>query len=310
MEPYVLGVDSGGTKCLIRAVRPDGTFLAEYSGETSRHHGLEEAEVVRRIERTVDACLAQFGGKREACLAVAAGVSGIDSDEDAAIVDRIYHSLKGFSCPIRCLNDAELTHYAVTGGVGVLVISGTGSIAYGKNAAGESARVGGWVFTIMSDEGSGSYISRQALHYFSRYLDGCVEETELVQLVKKRVGISTRKELMDLCIQLGTPPWTLPRLSIEVDEAAAAGDPYALAILEDAARCTFRLADILVQKLRLYEEAQFKVGVWGSAIVKSQYHFSEFCRLFHEKYDNVSVVKPQKDAADGACRLALEMIGK
>ena len=47
MEPYVLGVDSGGTKCLIRAVRPDGTFLAEYSGETSRHHGLEEAEVLR-----------------------------------------------------------------------------------------------------------------------------------------------------------------------------------------------------------------------------------------------------------------------
>jgi len=304
---YILGVDSGGTKYQVRAMALDGTVLADYVGVPCRHYQIGEEETSRRIEQNMTECLCLFGGKREDCLAIAAGVSGIDSEEDEAILQRIYSHLEGFSCPVRCLNDAEMTHYTVTGGTGVLVIAGTGSIAFGRNSAGESMRVGGWLFTILSDEGSGSYITRKAMFWYSRYMDGVIPETELIRLIKAKLGNLSRKELMLFATDIATPPWTTPSLSIEVNQAAQAGDPYANEILEDAAKCTFSLADAAIEKLRLQEEPELRVGVWGSAIVKSKLHLEHFTRLVKEKYPEAKVLLPQRDAVEGACLMALEM---
>ncbi len=304
---YILGVDSGGTKYQVRAMALDGTVLADYVGVPCRHYQIGEEETSRRIEQNMTDCLNLFGGKREDCLAIAAGVSGIDSEEDEAILQRIYSHLEGFSCPVRCLNDAEMTHYTVTGGTGVLVIAGTGSIAFGRNSAGESMRVGGWLFTILSDEGSGSYITRKAMFWYSRYMDGVIPETELIRLIKAKLGNLSRKELMLFATDIATPPWTTPSLSIEVNQAANNGDPYANEILEDAAKCTFSLADAAIEKLRLQEEPELRVGVWGSAIVKSKLHLEHFTRLVKEKYPEAKVLLPQRDAVEGACLMALEM---
>lgn len=305
---YILGVDSGGTKYQVRAVALDGTVLAEHIGVPCRHYQIGEEETARRIEENMRQCLALFGGKREDCLAIAAGISGIDSEEDEAILYRIYNSIEGFSCPVRCLNDAEMTHYTVTGGTGVLVIAGTGSIAFARNSRGESVRVGGWIFSILSDEGSGSYITRKALFWYSRYLDGVIPQTELIRLIKEKLGDLGRKELMLFATDIATPPWDMPSLSVEVNQAAAAGDPYANEILADAAKCTFSLADAAIEKLRLTEEEELRVGVWGSAIVKSRLHLEHFTRLVHEKYPAAKVILPEKEAVEGACLMALEMV--
>lgn len=128
MKKYILGVDSGGTAFKVRAMSLEGQVLAEYEGIPCRHYQLGEEETIRRINLNMDAILALFDGRREDCLAIAAAVSGIDSPEDEEIVLRIYKALPGFSCPITCLNDGEMTHYAVTGGVGALVIAGTAAL--------------------------------------------------------------------------------------------------------------------------------------------------------------------------------------
>lgn len=305
---YILGVDSGGTKYQLRAVALDGTVLADYIGVPCRHYQIGEEETARRIEQNMTDCLALFGGRREECQAIAAGISGIDSEEDEVILRRIYNDLQGFSCPVRCLNDAEMTHYTVTGGTGVLVIAGTGSIAFGRNSAGESMRVGGWLFSILSDEGSGSHITRKALFWYSRYLDGVIPETELIRLIKEKLGDLGRKELMLFAGDIATPPWDMPSLSVEVNQAALSGDPYAQEILMDAAQCTFSLADAVIDKLHLTQEEELRVGVWGSAIVKSRMHLENFTRLVKEKYPEARVMLPEKEAVDGACAMALEMI--
>ena len=198
-----------------------------------------------------------------------------------------------------------MTHYAVTGGVGALVISGTGSIAFGRNSKGESARVGGWLFTILSDEGSGSYITRKALFHYSRFLDGCVEETPLIGLIRGKLGNLGRKDLMLFATEIATPPWTTPSLSVEVNQAALGGDPYALDILKDAAKCTSTLADEVIRLLHLDEEEELRVGVWGSALVKSKLHLQYFTENVKAKYPAAKIILPEKDACDGACMMAL-----
>ncbi len=307
---YILGVDSGGTKYLVRAMSLEGTVLAELEGEPCRHYQIGEEETLRRIDRNMTAVLAQFGGARSECRAIAAAVSGIDSPEDQAILDDIYGRIPGFDCPIICRNDAEMTHYALTGGVGVLVIAGTGSIAFGRNREGRTARVGGWLFTILSDEGSGSYITRKAMFHYSRYLDGCREKTPLIGMIQEKLGHLGRKDLMLFATQIATPPWTTPSLSIEVNRAAKLGDPYALEILRDASECTFSLADELIAQLHLEQEEDLPVAVWGSALVKSELHLQFFTKKLQTKYPAARIVVPDKDAAEGACLMALDLIRK
>lgn len=302
---YVLGIDSGGTKFLVRACDLDGKTLGEYTGTACNHYYLPEEEVKVRINHHIDACLHTFGGRREDCAYLLCGTTGLDSPDDEVILDRLYGELSGFTCPVKCVNDAEVAHYAATGGVGVLVIAGTGSIAFGRNAAGEEARAGGWFFTLMGDEGSGAYKSKWALHYVSRWFDGVIDETPLIRMTREKLALNTRKDLLELSMKMGTAPWPDPGLSKIVDDAAAEGDPYARSILEDSARWCFEIADAVIQKLGMHKQARFRVGAWGSSIVKSPLHFASFKRLLEEKYDNVDVLIPDCDAATGAVRMAL-----
>lgn len=302
---YVLGIDSGGTKYLVKACDLDGVVVAEHTGEPAAHYRLPRDEVVARIDASIDRCLERFGGRREDCAWLVCGTTGIDADSDRDLVEGIYAGLVGFDCPMRFVNDAEVAHHAVTGGVGAVVIAGTGSVAFGRNAAGESARSGGWPICIFGDEGSGTWVSHQALHHMSLWFDQRVQTSALSEGLAQALGLERREDLMTVCIAIERMTWSDPGLASIVDDAARAGDPYALAILAEAARQTFELVDSVIRRLRLDAEPSFRVGAWGSAIVKSTHYFEAFKARLEARYANVEVLVADVDAATGACRMAL-----
>lgn len=304
---FVLGIDSGGTKYLIRACTPDGTTLGEYVGLPAPHYRFPREEVLRRIDENIDRCLAQFGGDRADCVQIVCGTTGIDSEPDQAIVGGIYAELAGFTCPILCVNDAEIAHYAATGGVGAVVIAGTGSLAFGRNPVGETTRSGGWPICILGDEGSGTWISYMALHHLGKWFDGRVATSPLSEGTRTRLGITERHELMGVCAQIEQLSWRDPGLAAVVDEAAAAGDQYAVDLLREAAGKAFAMATSVVEKIRLDAEPEFTVGVWGSAIVNSRVYFETFSELFAARYAHARVAVAPSDAADGACRMAIRL---
>lgn len=302
---YVLGIDSGGTKYLVRACTPAGDPVSEYLGPPAGHYRFEHEEVLRRVNASIDACLARFGGRRKDCVYLVCGTTGIDSERDQGVVEGIYNGLSGFSCPVLCVNDAQVAQFAVTGGVGAVVISGTGSIAFGCNAKGETARCGGWPPCIFGDEGSGTWVSTRALNHLSLLMDGRVQPSLLSDMLNDALHLEKREDLIGVCIDIEHMCWKNPGLTALVDRAAEQGDAYAVGILREAAGHTFALADAIVQKLGLAAMPRFRVGAWGSAIVKSPLHFRFFKERFEAKYDNVEVLIAQEDAAMGACRMAL-----
>ncbi|QQO08482.1 N-acetylglucosamine kinase [Breznakiella homolactica] len=307
---YVLGIDSGGTHYRVLAVDENGQKLGEYSGGTCSHYYFPREEMVRGINENIDRCLETFGGRREDCRYIVCGTTGLDSKEDEAILIEAYESLAGFSCPVYCINDAELAHHTVTGGVGALVISGTGSIAFGRSSDGRSARTGGWLFSIMGEEGSGSWVSRMALRHLGNCLDGAAERGPLAELVSAETNVHTHKELMDLAVAIGTPPWREPKLGALVDKAADAGDPYAAEIITKAAHEIFKLAETIVTMLQLDAEPDFKIGIWGSNIVNSRRHREIFTGLIGQRFPRAAVILPSKSAAQGAAELALDRLKK
>lgn len=306
---YVIGIDSGGTNFRVEACDMTGKQLAFYIGVPANHYYVDEEELSRRVNANIDACLALFGGKREDAAYLICGTTGLDSPEDEALLNRFYGSLPGFHCPVKVINDAELAHYTVTGGFGVLVISGTGSIAFGRNKAGQTRRTGGWLFTIQGDEGSGTWISRMALRYVGRWLDGAVPESPLVTMVCEHLHIKDRNDLNTIAARSGTPPWYTPPLAEIVNKAADAGDAAAADILQQAADLVAQLVEDTAAALDMPRtEPNFIIGVWGSAILKSPRMLKAFRARLTRTCPQSEIRLPQRSATEGAVAMALDLL--
>lgn len=306
---YVLGIDSGGTNYRVMARDLEGKQLGYYEGEPANLHYLNEEELLLRMNRNIDMCLNQFSGRREDIRYLVSGTTGIDCEEDAVRLTEYYGRLEGITCPKKIINDAELAHYTVTGGCGILMLSGTGSIAFGVDSNGRTARAGGWPLAIFGDEGSGTWVTKQALRHYARYLDHAVESGPLVEKISSGFGIHTRDDLIQTALKGGRNPADFPQLGSVVNEAAKEGDPCALEILQGAARELCAIIEDIVYALELEKTAsEIKVGVWGSNIVKSRIVREHFTKLVTQRYPRARILLPEKEAIDGAVEMALALL--
>lgn len=303
---YVLGVDSGGTKYLIKAADLSGHVLAEHIGQPASHYKAGVDEAYRRIADSVHSCLAAFGGRAENCAAITVGTTGMDAAEDEALIRGIYRRLEGFDCPIQVVNDAEVAHHAVTGGEGVVVIVGTGSIAYGRDSAGNTWRVGGWPPIIGGDEGSGTWLLCRALEHVSRVIDGRLEPTALSELLGERLNIHTPGQLIGVCQQIERGTFQNPGVGLWINQLANDGDALCCELLTRGGLQAADLVRGVVRKLSFPEN--FVIGAWGSAIIKSAVQFGAFRQSLLRDYPAAKIRIADRDAADGAIDMALAQL--
>ena len=131
------------------------------------------------------------------------------------------------------------------GGTGVIVLAGTGSIAYGRNPLGETARAGGWGRAV-SDEGSGYWIGRMAVSAALRALDAG-QNTMLAAYVLEAVQATTREALARLCN--ADPPPDFSALFPAVLRAANEDDPAADELLAAAGIQLAELGRVVIRRL-------------------------------------------------------------
>src|SRR5439155_19530504 len=113
-------------------------------------------------------------------------------------------------------------------GAGVLLVGGTGSVAYGRGPAGQVARCGGWG-PVCGDEGSGQWVGRRALSVVTASADGREPETALVGAVLTAAQVNDPRELVAWAAQ--ATPATLATLAPIVTSVADSGDLRANAIV-------------------------------------------------------------------------------
>lgn len=303
---YVIGVDGGSTKSLMKAKDMNGNLLAESRGKTANHLLVGTVEAQKRINQQITELIACFGGKKEECACIVAGAAGIDSPNDKIIVNGIYNSLL-FGCPIFCMNDGSVALYATTKGVGVLSISGTGSIAVGRNAAGKVTRSGGYPSAIFGNEGSSQWIAFCALNYASKWVDGSVETSPLIEKFHSYFKGLDSNKLVECAVALRRRPVDT-KLPILVYDAARLGDPAALDILKKSAAALAEVTETCVKKLEWRTNDEFLCGVWGSVFVENDFFFRYYKEAFTAMYPNSRVILPEGDAADGATQLAIDYI--
>jgi N-acetylglucosamine kinase len=123
---------------------------------------------------------------------------------------------------------------ATTTGQGIAAIAGTGSIAFGRNAEGLTARTGGWGY-MFGDEGSGFDMARQALRAALRMEEGWGPPTGLRQALLDATGSPNANQVLHLFYTSAWPRSRVAALAPLVDAAAAEGDAVAMVILNRAA---------------------------------------------------------------------------
>jgi N-acetylglucosamine kinase-like BadF-type ATPase len=246
---HVLGIDAGGTKTRALLADETGRVLGRGlgGGANLRTHG--ELAVEKVLHRVIEEAEAEARARPDA---VGLGIAGADRPEDHAVLRAILRRM-GFRSRVIVTNDA---HVAFVAGsplrVGLALICGTGSIAWGRNAAGEIARAGGWGWHL-GDEGSGFWIGVRAVRAALRAADGRGPATALAGAVREHFGIGNVEEIVRVVYDGDFPRHRIALLALRVAEAAAAGDAAAREILEAAAAELGAAASSVIGRLGLAE---------------------------------------------------------
>jgi glucosamine kinase len=312
---YYLGIDGGGTKTTC-AVGDESRLLATATGGPSNVVRVGEVQARKSLQQAVGQACAAAGITPAQVGRTCVGGSGAARPELAEIVRRCLAEI--LTTPIDVVGDMQIALAAAFDtGPGVIVIAGTGSIAYGRDQQGRTVRAGGWGFAI-GDEGSAHWIGRTGVSAVLRASDvgpsGARDpelhdgtptpktgaHSSLAEALCKVWGV---RSLVDLARAANSiPP---PDFAALFPAVAASEDELARQVLTDAGNELAQVAVVVVNRLFLKDETgpvpvAMIGGVFRYASLVRQVFYNELRRLEPRAEVNPQVVEP----VEGALRMA------
>jgi glucosamine kinase len=297
-----LGIDGGGSKtsCLIG---DETSVLGVGTGGASNVVRVGEEEARESLSTTIrQACrVANLEPSQISCVCV--GLAGAARPEISELVkDMVSEVIAGEIKPseIEVVGDMVIALEAAFGsGPGVIVIAGTGSIAYGRNSEGQAARAGGWGFAI-SDEGSGHWIGRTAVAAAIGAWDEHPEQNvRLIEILLKSWHLETIEQLVPAAN--ATPPPDFAALFPSVLALADSGDRIARDVLAQAGTHLANLAGILFRRLFPNSDTvpvAMSGGVFGSSALVRQFFYNCLCSGHPNAVLNPSLIEPVRGALE------------
>lgn len=301
----VIGIDGGGTKTRFAAynlIEKRMMATCVLGGTDYKQDGYDL--VIERIQNGISTLLEACGSPELA--AIGFGMPGysenpIGDHEMEVRLKRCFGQI-----PIFLFNDVyvafEGAHY---GKSGILVVAGTGSLAYGRDDEGTIERCGGWS-EFFGDEGSGYWIGKKLLESFSKQSDGRRGKTQLYQLVKNYFGLLPEESDFEILLRKecnsGNRAATAS-LNYIVKQAADMGDTQALEILNQSAKEISELICALIRKLHF--QGNIAVAFSGGLFNMEQYITKPVDNILKKNY-NLTLIKPYLGPCCGAVILAIE----
>ena len=299
-----LGIDGGQSSTTALIAGEDGAVLGKGTGGPCNH--VSSAEAREKFSRAIRACveracaaagLEYFTVVFEAtCL----GFSGGAKDKDAYSRELIR------SRRFKITHDAEIALAGATAGEpGIIIIGGTGSMAFGRNADGRTARAGGWGY-VFGDEGGGFDLTRRALRAALRFEEGWGPPTSLHAFLLDATGAPDMNDLMH---QFYTPKFTrveIAAMAEMVSRAAGYGDAVALEILRTAAADLCSYVEGVYRQL--FSTGERAAIAYIGGVFNSSPLLGEFIKLIADRLGS-HAERPRLSPAAGALLEALRAGG-
>ncbi len=240
---YYIGIDGGGTRTTA-VLGDERSVLAEVAAGGSNITRLGEEKTREVLHQVIHEVCAKAKVSPAEVQRVVAGLAGAPRERARNALLKILS--EAVHADIYLTDDIEISHQAVFDGApGIIVESGTGSFAYGRNEHGETMRAGGWGFAV-SDEGSGHWIGREAVASALRTHDRGGDAT-LMNAVLRAWNLKSMDDLVTSAN--GTPPPEFAALFPAVASLADAGDQAARDALTRAGEELARLGITVAHRL-------------------------------------------------------------
>lgn len=293
---YFMGIDGGGSNLRVVIVDAAMNPIALLRGGTANPNiiGFDALKIL--LEKTIIDTLT--AAKLERVDAVAIGIAGAPASRSG---DWLQETMRGIlpKTHIVASSDDEI---ALVGGLGeregILILAGTGSIAFGRNTRGESLQVGGWGY-MLGDGGSGYWLGLRALTLLIQVEDNPLGKASvMIDKLKQHPDLGSRHEIIHwLYHERERSVAKVATLARVVLEAAEEGDRKALSIIEEGA--VFLVNWVLLLKRRLgMPDARIAFG--GSLLS----HDTLLCRRVMAALDILERPMAQYESVVGAALLA------
>jgi N-acetylglucosamine kinase-like BadF-type ATPase len=296
----VLGIDVGGTKTVCLLADDHAHVVAEGREEGANLQGAGELALEKVLHSVMESTLAGTGLVPSAiCL----GIAGVDRAADEAVVRSIMRRI-GYKARILVVNDALIALQAgVADDPGIVIVSGTGSIAYGRNGEGQASRAGGWGY-VLGDEGSGYWIGRLALRAVVRHADGRGRITSLTPRLLNHFGVQQASELINKVYHEELSPRAIAALAKYVQQSRDEADMVATAILNQAADELMTAATAVMTRLDLTDK-KFAFVLAGGMFHAVPWLCDQMQLLLPALAPQSTVMRLEAEPAFGAVRLAI-----
>ena len=293
---YVIGIDGGGTKTRLAVCAPDGTLLRRETLGAFNLSAIGEDGFRRRTEEILALC-----GDMRGCGAICVGGAGV-SGAAAGEILRAELAAHGFAGKLLLCGDHEIALAGAMQTPGCVLIAGTGSVCYGKNAAGETFRCGGGGH-IIDDPGSGYTLGRDALAAALRTEDGRLSENALHAAVMDAVGGHDIQGIFDFVYFSRRGKSDIAALAPLVLRCAEQGDAVSLAILRRGAAELARLVSAVTG--RLGRDKKSPCALAGGLLAENNIYRRTVCEALAPF---CCPAKPEHGALFGAVQLALAAV--
>ena len=305
MSQYFLGVDGGQSSTTAVIGDQAGKIVGWASAGPCNHVGAAEGRP--KFLRVMRECLSQAAERagldperphfESACLGMSGG-----PDDKASLMSELLEAKH-----LQVTHDGQIALAGATGGKpGIIVVAGTGTISFGENAIGETARAGGWGY-VFGDEGGGFDLTRQALRAILREHEGWGPRTALTPALLEATSTSNANELLHAFYTTEWPRAKVATLARVVNATAEQSDPVALDILKSSAQSLAMLGSAVRRQLWSDEASGIRLawigGVFGSDILLDRF------RTLVELDGAVQAGPPEHSPAVGALILAWKAAG-
>ena len=300
-KKIVIGVDGGGTKTRLVVTDGAGSVLTSVSGGPSSITRDDVDSAAETIAALVAEGMAAAGFQDETPSVLCAGVAGAGREPARKSLLRALRS-REVADEVIVTTDAQVALAdAFADGAGVLLVAGTGSIAYGRGPTGTEERCGGWGERL-GDEGGSVWLSRRALSAATASADGREQATELLGALMTAAQCDEPSDLIDWAANASTAD--VGALATVVLRAAENGDQRATTLVTMAAEELVLHVRTLARVLFGDERAAIPTAFTGGLLVRGSLMRKMVEHRLRTAVPGMVVHGDEVDAARGAARLA------
>lgn len=299
---YYLGIDGGGTKTQFTIINENIEVIESIKKGTSHFKQIGLNGVEKVLRDGLDEILCKSNIKLDQIDGIGIGIAGygnIKKDREAIekVIEKVFKSYKYI-----LKNDVEIAlNGALNGEDGIVIVSGTGSIALSK-INNEYKRCGGFGYTI-GDEGSAYWIGRKVVEIFSKEVDGRLEKTYIYEIIKNKLNLSNDYNFIKYINEdIKADRLEIAKFSEVCFEAAKLGDENAINIFNLAAKELSELINLLIKD---FKYNNVKASYIGGVFKSEKFILDPLIKLLDKRCE---LIPPKYTADIGAAILAMKNI--